>query len=44
MITNVIGFWKKKKVKLKQKYPTITNEDLSLRGGKEKEMIEIPGY
>jgi C4-type Zn-finger protein len=41
MITNVEGFWKEKKEKLKQKYTVITDEDVSFREGKEKEMIEI---
>lgn len=37
------GYWKKTKDKLKQKYPTITEQDLSFNEGKEKEMIEILG-
>jgi hypothetical protein len=44
MNTSVIGYWNKKKVKLKQKYPHITDEDLSYSEGKEKEMIEVLGY
>jgi hypothetical protein len=44
MNTNVLGFWNEKKVKLKQKYPAITNEDLRFDEGKEKEMIELLGY
>jgi hypothetical protein len=39
-----IGYWNKKKVKLKQKFPTITDEDLHYNEGKEKEMMEILGY
>ena len=44
MNTNVIGFWNKKKEKLKQQYQIITDEDLRFREGKEKEMIEMLGY
>jgi uncharacterized protein YjbJ (UPF0337 family) len=44
MNTNVLGFWNEKKVKLKQKYPAITNDDLHFDEGKEKEMIELLGY
>lgn len=44
MNTNVIGFWNKKKEKLKQQYQFITEEDLHFREGKEKEMIEMLGY
>ena len=44
MNTNEIGYWNKKKVKLKQKFPNITDEDLRYNEGKEKEMIEILGY
>jgi hypothetical protein len=40
----VIGYWNKKKEKLKQKFPVITDEDLSYYDGKEKEMIEMLGY
>jgi uncharacterized protein YjbJ (UPF0337 family) len=43
MNTNVIGFWDKKKEKLKEKFPVITDEDLYYREGKEKEMIEMLG-
>jgi uncharacterized protein YjbJ (UPF0337 family) len=44
MNTNVLGYWDKKKEKLKQKFPDITDEDLSYNEGKEKEMIELLGY
>ena len=44
MNTNVSGYWDKKKEKLKQKFPLITDEDLSYGEGKEKEMIELLGY
>ena len=37
------GYWKKTKVKLKHKFPTITRQDLSFHEGKEKEMIEMLG-
>jgi uncharacterized protein YjbJ (UPF0337 family) len=43
MNTNVIGYWEKKKEKLKEKFPVITDEDLRYREGKEKEMIEMLG-
>jgi hypothetical protein len=43
MNTNVIGYWDKKKEKLKQRFPVITDEDLLYREGKEKEMIEMLG-
>jgi len=40
----VIGYWNEKKEKLKQKYSNITDEDVSFRLGKEKEMVEMLGY
>ena len=43
MNTNVIGYWDKKKEKLKERFPVITDEDLRYREGKEKEMIEMLG-
>jgi uncharacterized protein YjbJ (UPF0337 family) len=43
MNTNVIGYWDKKKEKLKEKFPVITDEDLRYNEGKEKEMIEMLG-
>jgi hypothetical protein len=39
-----VGYWNKKKVKLLQRFPNITDEDLNYNEGKEKEMIEILGY
>jgi len=44
MNINALGFWNEKKVKLKQKFPIITNDDLRFIEGKEKEMIELLGY
>jgi hypothetical protein len=44
MNTKVVGYWTGKKEKLKKKYPIFTEEDLFLRDGKEKEMIEMLGY
>jgi hypothetical protein len=41
MNTKVIGYWNIKKEKLKQKYENLSDEDLSFREGKEKEMIEM---
>ena len=43
MNTNVIGYWDKKREKLKQRFPVITDNDLRYREGKEKEMIEMLG-
>lgn len=43
MNNNVIGYWDKKKEKLKVKFPLITDEDLRYQEGKEKEMIEMLG-
>lgn len=43
MSTNIIGYWDKKKEKLKEKFPFITDEDLRYNEGKEKEMIEMIG-
>lgn len=44
MNTSAIGYWNVVKNKLKQKYPTILDEDLHFNEGKEKEMIELLGY
>ena len=44
MNTDVIGYWNEKKEKLKEKYPSITDEDLFFYEGKEQEMIEMLGY
>jgi hypothetical protein len=44
MNTNILGYWDKKKEKLKQRFPIISDEDLCYREGKEKEMIEMLGY
>lgn len=38
------GNWNEKKEKLKQKYPIITDDDLFLYEGKEKELIENLQY
>ena len=43
MNNNVIGYWEKKKEKLKEKFPDITDQDLLYREGKEHEMIEMLG-
>jgi hypothetical protein len=43
MKINVIEYWKKKKEKLRLRYPILTDKDLRFREGKEKEMIEILG-
>ena len=44
MDTSVIGYWNEKKVKIKEKFPDLTDEDLQFQEGKEKEMMEILGY
>jgi uncharacterized protein YjbJ (UPF0337 family) len=38
--TEVKGYWNEKKEKLKERYSTLTDNDLSFPYGKEKEMIE----
>ncbi len=38
------GYWNEKKVKLKQKYQFITDDDLHFHEGKEQEMMEMLGY
>jgi uncharacterized protein YjbJ (UPF0337 family) len=43
MYTNVKGYWDKKKEKLKEKFPDITDADLRYNEGKEQEMIEMLG-
>jgi hypothetical protein len=44
MNSPVVGYWNEKKVKIKEKFPNLTDEDLQFREGKEKEMMEILGY
>ena len=44
METKPIGFWNTKKDKLRLKYPFLREEDLEFHTGKEKEMMELPGY
>jgi hypothetical protein len=44
METKHFGYWNVKKVKLRQKYPFLTDEDLRFHLGKEQEMIEMLGY
>lgn len=44
MDSNVRGYWNEKKVKIIEKFPHITEDDLNYREGKEKEMMEILGY
>jgi hypothetical protein len=41
MENNNLGYWNKKKEKLKKRYEFLTDKDLSFNEGKEKEMIEI---
>ena len=44
MNQNYIGYWNKKKEKLKRKFPVITDADLTYTEGKETVMMEILGY
>jgi hypothetical protein len=44
MNNSAIGYWNQKKVKLQQRYPIITDEDLRYLEGKEKEMLEMIGF
>jgi hypothetical protein len=44
METNIKGYWNKKKVKLRIRYPYLTEEDLFFLEGKENEMMEILGF
>ena len=39
-----IGYWNRKKEKIKLHYPDISDEDLSFYEGKEVEMIDRLGY
>lgn len=44
MISNDTGYWNQKKEKLKQKFAIITDDDVRLIDGKEKEMMEMLCY
>jgi len=44
MKTNALGYWDQKKEKLKQKFAIITDNDVRLIDGKEKEMMEMLCY
>jgi hypothetical protein len=44
METKVLGYWDSKKEKIKQRFPTLTDQDLIFQEGKEKEMIEMLEY
>ena len=44
MNDNSKGYWNGRKEKIKQKFPTVTDEDLNFYEGKETEMIELLGY
>lgn len=44
MYTDEIGYWNRIKKRIKQKYPSIRDEDLCFNEGKEQEMLEILGY
>ena len=41
METMVSGYWNKKKEKIKEEFPIITDEDLLFHDGKEMVMIEM---
>jgi hypothetical protein len=43
MRAKIVGYWDKKKEKIKVKYPFITEADLLYREGKEQEMMEMLG-
>jgi len=43
MYTKVVGYWDKKKAKLKQKFPILNDDDLHFQEGKEREMMEMIG-
>ena len=43
MENTIMHFWNIKKKKLIKGYPSITNDDLNYREGKENEMVEILG-
>jgi len=44
METTVLGYWDGKKDKIKQRFPSLTDQDLNFQEGKEKEMIEMLEY
>lgn len=44
METTDLGYWDGKKDKIKQRFPSLTDEDLNFQEGKEKEMIEMLEY
>jgi len=39
-----VGYWNRKKEKIKQQYPDISDEDLKFYDGKELEMVDRLGY
>lgn len=44
MKNNIGEYWIRKREKLRQKFPAISEKDLYYQEGKEKEMIERLGY
>ena len=44
METMIVGYWNSKKEKIKQKFPGISDQDLTFYEGKEKEMMEMLEY
>jgi hypothetical protein len=44
METTVLGYWARKKEKIRQRFPSLTDQDLNFQEGKEKEMIEMLEY
>jgi|BarGraNGADG00212_2_1021979.scaffolds.fasta_scaffold15471_3 hypothetical protein len=44
MNNSVVSYWNKKKGKLIEKYPILTDRDLRYREGKENEMMELVGF
>jgi hypothetical protein len=41
MENETITYWNRKKIKLKKKFPAITDKDMSYSEGEEREMLEI---
>ena len=44
MNRKIVGYWSEKKEKLKRVFPSLTEDDVSFREGKEKEMLEMLAY
>jgi len=44
METAVLGYWERKKDKIRQRFPALTDQDVNFQEGKEKEMMEMLEY